>query len=68
MNIFDKIEAITFDPNKAQLFGVKSAILWGHSNETNSMFPLVYISKPKNISQEDFDLIIKGIEIKLLKP
>jgi hypothetical protein len=66
--ILDKIRSFEFDKNRNKIFGIKSAIVWGHSNETNGMFPLLYISKPRNISQEDFELLIDNIQISLTKP
>ena len=63
MNILDKIRSIEFDRNRTKVFGIKSGILWGHSKDTNGCFPLLYISKPKNISQEDFELLLDKITI-----
>lgn len=66
MNILDTIRSFEYDKNKNKVFGIKSAIVWGHSNKTNSSFPLFYISKPKGISQEDFDAVLDAIEINLI--
>ena len=63
MNILDKIRSIEFDRNRNKVFGIKSGILWGHSKDTNGCFPLLYISKPKSISQEDFELLLDKITI-----
>lgn len=68
MNILNKLRAIEFDRNKNKVFGIKSGILWGYSNETNSSFPLLYISKPKHISEEDFEILLNNLEIKINKP
>lgn len=65
MNILDSVRAIEFDKNRNHIFGIKSAILWGHSKNTNSIFPLLYISKPKHISKEDFELLLDKMEITL---
>ena len=67
MNILEKIRSIEFDKNRRFIFGIKSAILWGHSNESNSIFPMLYISKPKHISQSDFELLLDKIDIQLKK-
>lgn len=67
MTILDKIESFEFDKNENKIFGIKSAILWGHSKNSNSTFPLVYISKPKHVSEEDFKLILDKLDINILK-
>jgi hypothetical protein len=67
MNILDKIKSFEFDKNRNKIFGIKSGIVWGHSNENNSMFPILYISKPRNISKEDFELLLNKIDIKIRK-
>ncbi len=63
MNILESIRSYEYDKNKTKVFGIKSAIIWGHSKNTNSSFPMLYISKPKNISQEDFELLLDSIDI-----
>ena len=68
MNILNKLRAVSFDRNKNKIFGIKSGILWGYSNETNGSFPLLYISKPKHISEEDFEILLNNLEIKINKP
>jgi len=50
MNILDTIRSFEFDKNRKRIFGIKSAIIWGHSNTINASSPLLYISKPKSIS------------------
>lgn len=64
MSIFDKIESIEFDKNKEKAFGIKSAIVWGHSKSENSCSPILYISKPKWISQDEFNELLDSIEMK----
>lgn len=66
MNILDEIKSITFDKNRTELFGIKSGILWGHSKDTNVSYPLLYISKPKQISQEDFEVLLDSIKINII--
>ena len=65
MAITDKIKSIEFDRNKNHIFGIKSGILWGRFNTGSS--PLLYISKPKHISQEDFEYLLSHIDIELRK-
>jgi len=65
MNILDDIRAIEFDTNQRKIFGLKSAIIWGHSKYTNSCIPLLYISKPKHISQEDFEYLLNNLIINI---
>ena len=62
--IFDKIKSFEFDKNEQRIFGIKSGIIWGHSKKTNEMFPMLYLSKPKNISENDFKLLLNSIDIK----
>ena len=67
MSIFDNLRAIEFDKNENHIFGIKSAIVWGHSKHQNSCSPLLYIRKPKGVTQEEYDELIDSIEIKFLK-
>ena len=61
--ILDQIKSFEYDKNRKGLFGIKSAIIWGYSNRTNGIFPMLYISKPKHISQEDYELLLDNLEI-----
>ncbi len=65
MNILEQIRSFEFDQNRKRIFGIKSGIVWGHSNKSNSSFPMLYISKPKSISQEDFELLLEKIDISI---
>lgn len=65
MSILKTIRSIEFDKNKKKIFGIKSAILWGHSNKSNSCSPLIYITKPKHVTQEDFDEILEKLDINI---
>lgn len=67
MSIFDNLRSFEFDRNRKQIFGVKSGIVWGHSNKTNGMYPILYISKPRNISQEDYEELLNCIDIQFIK-
>lgn len=67
MNILETIHSFEFDKNKNKVFGIKSGIVWGHSNKTNATFPMLYISKPKHITQEDFELLLDKIDISIRK-
>lgn len=62
-NILQKISSFEYDKNRNKIFGIKSAIIWGHSKDTNSSFPMIYISKPKSVSQADFELLLDKIDI-----
>lgn len=66
MGIFDRIRSVEFDRNKNKVFGIKSAIVWGHSKDTNGSFPLLYISKPKHISEEEYKELIEAISIEFI--
>jgi hypothetical protein len=63
MSILDKIKSFEFDKNRNKLFGIKSGIVWAHSKDVNGSYPLLYISKPKHISQEDFEFILEHMDI-----
>lgn len=65
MSMLDKIESIEFNDNKNKIFNIKSGILWGING--NTCFPLVYISKPKSVSQDDFEDILSRIDIDIHK-
>jgi hypothetical protein len=65
MNILESIRSFEFDKNRNKIFGIKSGIVWGYSNKTNGSFPMLYISKPKSISQEDFELLLEKIDINI---
>lgn len=67
MNILDTIRSFEFDKNRNKVFGIKSGIIWGHSNKSNGIFPMLYISKPKHVSQEDFELLLDKLDINILK-
>lgn len=67
MSILDKIKSFEFDKNRNKIFGIKSAIIWGHSKGTNGIFPLLYLYKPKHISQEEYEELINSIEISFIK-
>jgi len=63
MNILESIGSFEFDRNRTKIFGIKSGIVWGHSNNSRGSFPMLYISKPKHISQSDFELLLYKIDI-----
>ena len=67
MSILDKIKSFSYDKNREKLYGIKSAIVWGHSKDSNTIFPLLYISKPRSISQEDYELLLQKIDISIRK-
>lgn len=67
MSILNTIRSIEFDKNRRRLFGIKSGILWAHSKDTNSSYPLLYISKPKHITQEDFEILLDNLIINIKK-
>jgi hypothetical protein len=46
-------------------FGRKSGIVWG--NKVNSTSPIMYLSKPKWVSDEDFAELLNCIQIEFIK-
>ncbi len=67
MSILDTVRSIEFGQNRKNIFGIKSGIIWGYSNKTNSCSPLLYISKPKYVSNENFYLLLSKLKIEILK-
>lgn len=67
MNILEKINSFEYDKNRTKIFGIKSAIIWGINKENKHQFPMLYISKPKHISQADFELILDRLELQIRK-
>jgi len=66
MSIFDDLKSFSFDTNKQKLYGLKSGIVWGNYERGGSS-PILYISKPKHLSQEDFDELLDSIDIQFIK-
>lgn len=64
-DILEDIETTEFDHNLTAQFGVKSAILWGNSKKNGSTSPLLYISKPKWVSREDFEFLLTKLTVLL---
>jgi len=64
MSILKELRAIEYDRNRTKVFGIKSGIVWGHSKLGGS-FPLLYISKPKHVKQEDFEHILNCLKIEI---
>lgn len=61
-----EIIKIELDKNKNRIFGIKSAILWAFKS-SNKSYPLIYLRKPKHMSDEEFEDILDRLEI-TLKP
>lgn len=64
MSKLKELHSIEFDYNENKVFGIKSAILWGHGNDGKS-FPLVYITKPKHITDEEYKQILYRLLISM---
>jgi hypothetical protein len=62
-----RIKSYEVDTNREHKYGIKSAIVWGHSRDTNSVFPLLYLTKPKGMTQEDYEYLLKKINILIEK-
>lgn len=60
--IFHKLDSIEYDRNRTGIFGIKSAIIWGH-NKNKGISPLLYISKPRSVSQEDYEYMLDHLKI-----
>lgn len=64
-NVLEKIKSFEYDKNRSHAFGIKSAIVWGHSKDSGSLFPMLYIQKPKHLSQKDYELLLNQIDISI---
>lgn len=64
--MINQLDRICYDKNEDKIFGIKSAILWGIRG--NNQFPLLYFSKPKSISEEDYKEILDNLQISMTKP
>lgn len=57
-----KIKGVELDKNKNKIFRIKSAILWGHS-DNNTSYPIAYLKKPKYMTDEQFEHILDKLKI-----
>lgn len=50
-----------------RLFRRKSGIIYGRRKDTNSYIPIMYLSKPKWVTEEEFQELLNAIDIQFLK-
>ena len=62
MSLIKELISFEFDENRNKTFGIKSGIVWGRTNDSG-LSPILYISKPKHISKEDFDILLSKLDI-----
>ena len=62
-SIFDNLRGFEVYPNEDKIFGIKSAIIFGINKNENSSSPLLYLTKPKNITDEQYKELISRIKI-----
>jgi len=43
----------------------KSPSVWGHDATNNGMYPLIYLKKPKWMSDKQFSKVVKGITLNI---
>lgn len=67
MKLRKQLATIEYDKNRNKIFGIKSAIIWGRKKESNGMTPILYISKPKHVSLEDFEDLLDNLKIEITK-
>ena len=58
-------QKFSFSKSGEKALGIKSPILWGI--EGGKMYALVYLRKPKHVSQEEFNQIIERMSLYLSK-
>jgi len=61
--IFDEISGIEIDPNLQHKYGLVSGIVWGNSIKVNGTYPIMYLTKPKHVSQHDYEAMLDSIKI-----
>jgi len=65
--IFDDIKSFSVSLPANNAFNIKSGIVWGHSNKTNGVYPIIYLTRPKGIPKEDFAMLMESIKIEFIK-
>jgi hypothetical protein len=65
MTIIDRIKSFEFDRNRNNVFGIKAAIVWARTEEGFTLYPLLYISKPRWITQKDYDDILDRLQLSI---
>lgn len=66
MGIFDKVDQFSMNRDLKDNFRVyrrKSAIVFGQKDESNIAYPIMYLSRPRWISEEDFQELVNSIQI-----
>jgi len=63
--ISEKFGRYEYDKNLEHRLGIKSGILYGYQPESVVVFPLAYISRPRNMNLEDFKWVLENIEIRV---
>ncbi|HAE88180.1 TPA: hypothetical protein DCG86_09185 [Candidatus Marinimicrobia bacterium] len=63
--IFEKFDRYEYDRNLEHRLGIKSGILYGYQPESVVVFPLAYISRPRNMSEKDFRWVLDNIKIEV---
>jgi hypothetical protein len=63
MSVFDTFNSFEFDKNKDRIFGIKSGIIWGNVKDTYLTQPILYISKLKSITEDEFQELLNSINI-----
>lgn len=63
--LLETVENFRFDLNTRKMFGISSAILWGGAGNTE--YPVLYFRKPKHISDEDYQDILKNMKITITR-
>ena len=65
-NIFEKYKGfeITWDTS---VFRVKNPVIFGYRQDVNAINPIMYLTKPKHISKEEFKLFLEQMTIYVSK-
>lgn len=55
-------------PNKRNKkdFGITSAVIWASRKGISGWFPILYLKKPKAISDEEFNTLLESLELKII--
>lgn len=63
--ISEKFDRYEYDRNLEHQRGIKSGILYGYRPWSMEIFPLAYISRPRNMSEKDFRWVLDNIKIEV---
>ena len=70
MSIFDKLSSFFIERNlktARKTFRRKSGIIFAMREGTGTFYPIMYLSKPKGVTEEEFQELLNHIDIQFIK-